>query len=61
MKNRKDGKIMGYYIEIYDFEGKKIVDASIVELDIVMKLLEVYKAFPKIIINGIYVREGGSE
>lgn len=52
---------MRYYIEIYNFEGQKVVDASIVELDVVIKLLEVYKAFPKIIINGIYVREGDSE
>ena len=52
---------MRYYIEIYNFEGQKVVDASIVELDIVIKLLEVYKTFPKIIINGIYVREGDSE
>lgn len=49
---------MRYYIQIYDFSDKKVVDASMVELDVVMKLLEVYKAFPKIIINGICEMEG---
>ena len=49
---------MRYYIEIYNFEGNKVVDASMVELDVILKLLEVYKAFPKIIINGICEMEG---
>lgn len=39
---------MRYYIEIYDFEGKKVVDVSFVELDVVLKILDAYKAFPKI-------------
>ena len=49
---------MRYYIEIYNFEGIKVIDASMVELDVIMKLLEVYKAFPKIIINGICMTKG---
>ena len=49
---------MRYYIEIYNFEGIKVVDAAFVELDVILKLLEVYKTFPKIVINGVYEIEG---
>lgn len=52
---------MRYYIEIYDFQGKKIVDASVVELDVVLKILDVYRAVPKIVINGICKMEDGKD
>lgn len=43
---------MRYIIEIYNFEGNKVTEASWVEIDVVLKLLEVYKAYPMIKIKG---------
>ena len=43
---------MRYIIEIYNLDDKKIVEASWVEIEVVIQLLEVYKAFPKIKIKG---------
>ena len=41
-----------YTIEIFDFNKERVVSASFVEIEVVLKLLEVYKACPNIVING---------
>ena len=43
---------MIYIVEIFDFNDKKVVSASWIELDVVLKILDAYKAFPKITIKG---------
>lgn len=43
---------MRYIIEIYNFDDKKVVEASWVEIGVVLRLLEVYKACPRIKIKG---------
>ena len=43
---------MRYIVEIFDFNDKKVVSASWIELDVVLKILDAYKAFPKITIKG---------
>lgn len=47
-----------YSIEIFNFDKKKVVSASLVEIEVVLKLLDVYKAYPNIVIYGNCKMEG---
>lgn len=52
---------MRYIIEIYNFDNQKVVEASWVEIEVVLRLLEVYKACPRIMIKGFMAVTKGEQ